>query len=386
MTIWHAIGIMSGTSADGIDAALIRQSDKHIELLHHSSQLFPGALRQSVLSLNQPGPDEITHMGRCARQLGRAYAGIVDTLLQTSGFSRDQIDVIGCHGQTIRHQPAGRDGFTLQIGQAEDIVESTGITTAADFRPRDLAAGGQGAPLVPPFHQALFQTHQPRIILNLGGMANLTWLPPQASQDEPVAFDTGPGNVLLDALSRQLSQGAKHFDANGEIARQGQVNQDILSACLQADYFQEPPPKSTGRELFGEDYLSQLQERWHCQGPDLMATLVALTAESVAQAIRRWTAGAPEMLVFGGGAENAVLMQALAKALPEMRILRGERETGIPSQALEAMAFAWLALRSVMGLPGNLPGVTGARRGVALGAIHPGDNWGKLLQKVTRAG
>jgi len=141
---------MSGTSADGIDAALIRQSDKHIELLHHSSQLFPGALRQSVLSLNQPGPDEITHMGRCARQLGRAYAGIVDTLLQTSGFSRDQIDVIGCHGQTIRHQPAGRDGFTLQIGQAEDIVESTGITTAADFRPRDLAAGGQGAPLVPP--------------------------------------------------------------------------------------------------------------------------------------------------------------------------------------------------------------------------------------------
>lgn len=383
MGVWHTIGIMSGTSADGMDAVLIRQSGDDIDLLHHSSQPFPEPLRNSILSLNQPQPDEINHLGHCARQLGRAYGNLVKLVLKASGFPQQDLDLIACHGQTIRHQPSDKDAFTLQIGWADDIVESTGITTVADFRPRDIAAGGQGAPLVPPFHAALFQADRARIILNIGGMANLSWIPPRGSSESPIAFDTGPGNVLLDALARQISQGTSHYDANGEIARLGMVNRELLDSCLREDYFHEQPPKSTGRELFGEPYVERIRTNWQGSDADLMATLVELSAESIARAIRQWTPGASEILIFGGGAENPVLVQALQKALPDTQVLRGETSTGIPSQALEAMAFAWLGLRSVMGLPGNLPAATGARRAVPLGAIHPGSNWPRLLRKLT---
>ncbi|MEW5790818.1 MAG: anhydro-N-acetylmuramic acid kinase [Pseudomonadota bacterium] len=382
MPVWHAIGIMSGTSADGVDCALLRLEEQGIVLLHHHATPYPHDLRQAVLALNQPATDEINAMGRCARRLGHVYAAAARELIERSGMAAAEIDLIGCHGQTIRHQPDGPAGFTLQIGWADVLAEETGITTVADFRPRDVVAGGQGAPLVPPFHQALFQGAQPRIILNLGGMANLTWLPGHGDGRPPVAFDTGPGNVLMDALARRLSQGQLQYDKDGAIARQGQVHAPALREWLEMPYFQAPPPKSTGRELFDEAFLERPWANRPGSGPDLMATLMALTAESVALAVRRWTLGAEDMLVFGGGAENPALMAALQKAMPEVKIQKGDTVSGIPSQALEAMAFAWLGLHTLQGLPGNLPSATGARHAVPLGVIHPGANWREVIRRV----
>lgn len=381
MPTWHAIGIMSGTSADGADCVLMRLSHGDVQLLAHHATPYPPDLREAVLRLNAPQPGEIDHMGHCARRLGAFYAAAAGDLLAREPAAV-QVDLIACHGQTIRHQPHGEEGFTLQIGWADAVAESTGITTIADFRPRDVVAGGQGAPLVPAFHQALFAGRDARLVLNLGGMANLTWLPPKGSGQPVIAFDTGPGNVLMDALAHHLS--GQPCDLMGAMAKKGRPRRDRVAEWLKQPYFQEAPPKSTGRELFGEAFLQTIWSAWQGSGEDCMASLNLLTAESVALAIRHWTDGAPDLLVFGGGAENPVLMQNLQDCLPGMRVRQGEAASGIPSQALEAMAFAWLGIQSIQGKAGNLPSVTGARRAVPLGAIHPGNNWHRLLEKVLR--
>lgn len=377
---------MSGTSADGVDCVLMQIQPDLVALQWHSAYPYPEALRQQLIALNHPQADEIHSMGQCARQLGQVYSDAVQRLLRESRMDAADVDLIGCHGQTIRHQPQGANPYTLQIGWADVLTEQTGITTVADFRPRDMAADGQGAPLVPLFHQDLLATEHPRIVLNLGGMANLTWLPPIGSPIEPIAFDTGPGNVLMDALATRLSEGRRHYDHNGDLAAQGQIDENMLQHWLALPYFRQPPPKSTGRELFGETFLDTCLEQWRGNDADLMATFAALTAYSVAQAVQQWTPGAQDMLVFGGGAENTQLMALLQQALPQTVVHKGERISGIPSQALEAMAFGWLALRTLQGTPGNLPSATGAKHAVPLGAIHPGANWERLLHKLVMPG
>ncbi|MCL5980182.1 MAG: anhydro-N-acetylmuramic acid kinase [Gammaproteobacteria bacterium] len=375
----RGLGLMSGTSADGVDAArLDLGTDGRCRYRGWVGMTYPPDLRAVVLAANDALTVEA--VARLDRRLGQFYGVVARDAVQGLG----PVDFVAIHGQTIRHQPAGSEGFTVQIGSAADVVAATGLTVVNDFRRADVAAGGQGAPLVPPFHQQIFAAPGPRLILNLGGMANLTWLPGSRDPRPVLAFDTGPGNVLLDALAGLHSGGRFHCDQEGRMALAGVANQAVLAEWLNWPYFLSPPPKSTGREVFGVPLVAKLLGQWQGRVEDLMATLLALTAQSVAQAIRSWTPGSPEMLVFGGGAENPALLAALQRALPAIRIVHGAQATGIPSQALEALAFAWLGAQCLLGRPGNLPAVTGAARTVVLGGIHPGDNWSWLMKKMIR--
>ena len=356
------IGLMSGTSMDGIDAVLVDLS-KTPKLLHHAHQPFPPQLRAALLALNEPGDDELHRAALAANALALGYATVVRTLLTQTHMTTDQVAAIGCHGQTVRHRP--ESGYTLQLVNAALLAELTGIRVVCDFRSRDIAAGGEGAPLVPAFHRAVFShPQQSRAIVNIGGIANITSLP---AQGDVIGFDCGPGNVLMDGWI-MAHQGAT-YDAGGAWAAQGTVLPELLERLLAHEFFGRLPPKSTGRETFNLQNLKQVlagNER----PADVQATLCDLTATSIARALSAYCADAKEIYLCGGGARNDVLCQRLAVLLPGIRVAITD-ELGIAAESVEAAAFAWLAQRTLAGEPGNLPQVTGARGLRVLGAIYP---------------
>lgn len=360
------IGTLSGTSVDGIDAALVRFSPQP-ELIATHCAPFPPALRDTVLSLCRPGENEIDRLGQADVLIGQAMAQAVQALLAKTTFTARDICAIGSHGQTIRHRPKFTPAFTLQIGDPNVMATLTGIPVVADFRRKDLALGGQGAPLVPAFHDAVFRSaHRDRVIVNIGGIANLTALP--GGSVTVLGFDTGPGNTLLDGWCRQTT--GETMDRDGQLAAQGTVRPALLKALLQDPYFHALPPKSTGPEYFS---LAWLQAHLDATGSgstaDIQATLVALTARTIADAIKKTSAGRqPEIFICGGGAHNPQLRAALAAELADCTIQKTDA-LGIAADWVEAMAFAWLAGQRWQAQPGNCPVVTGAARAAVLGGL-----------------
>ncbi|MDO5506606.1 MAG: anhydro-N-acetylmuramic acid kinase [Pseudoxanthomonas suwonensis] len=364
------IGLMSGTSADGIDAALVRFRDEdgrlQAELLGTHTEPWDEALRTRLIALGQGGAlESLDELGLLDARVGEAFAAAANALLHQAGVAADAVAVIGSHGQTIRHRPAAEHPFSMQIGDAARIAERTGITTVADFRRRDIAAGGQGAPLLPALHQALLHDRtEERAVLNLGGIANLTLLP---SSGTVRGFDTGPANALLDAWCH-LHTGHR-FDRDGAFAAQGRVDDALLQRLLAEPWFATLPPKSTGREQFRLDWLSP-RLSGNETAADVQATLLALTARTVADALRATQAHSRRLLVCGGGVHNPVLMAALAAELPGVTV-QSTATHGIDPDHMEAIGFAWLARQNMLGLAGNLPAVTGAGGPRVLGCIHP---------------
>ena len=356
-------GLMSGTSLDGVDAVVVDFSAGQPRTLATFWLPYPAAIRQQALQLQAAQHDEIHSAALLANELARCYAEAVREVLAGAGVDAAQVAAIGCHGQTIRHQPAA--GYSIQLNNPALLAELTGIAVVADFRSRDIAAGGQGAPLVPAFHAAVFADPQRhRVILNLGGIANLTDLNP----GQPVrGFDCGPGNLLMDAwIERHRGQ---RYDEGGEWAAQGQVLPDLLQRLLADDFFAASPPKSCGRDEFNSDWLDARLAGGE-RPEDVQATLLELTAVSVAAAIGRWCGIPRELFVCGGGARNDALMARLQHHLPDCRVA-GTDSLGQPADGVEAVAFAWLAWRTLRGEPGNLAEVTGAAGPRVLGAIYP---------------
>ena len=361
------IGALSGTSIDGIDVALVRFTPQPVLVASHSLP-YPEELRRELLTLCTPGENEIDRLGRADVVVGRCFAQAVNELLSQAALSADAITAIGSHGQTIRHRPDGAAPFTLQIGDPNGIAALTGIPVVADFRRKDMALGGQGAPLVPAFHEAVFRAAgKERVVVNIGGIANLTVLPGSAAA--PIAgFDTGPGNTLLDAWSRRVLQ--QPMDRDGMFAARGRVAHGLLDALLADPYFKKAPPKSTGPEYFSMTWLERhLTGAGQATDADVQATLLAFTAQTIAAAIRQ-SAGtdAPEIFLCGGGANNPALVAALREQLPRAMVDRTDA-LGVPAGWVEALAFAWLAQQRWNSLPGNSPVVTGASRAAVLGGV-----------------
>ncbi|MBT9613589.1 MAG: anhydro-N-acetylmuramic acid kinase [Burkholderiales bacterium] len=356
---------MSGTSLDGVDAVLADFSTNLPQLIASQHIGFDPALRAELLALNQTGENELERAALAANHLARHYAMAVHALLAQQQISAQQVAAIGCHGQTVRHRP--ELGYTLQLNNPALLVEITGISVVADFRSRDIAAGGQGAPLVPAFHAAVFShPEKHRVIVNIGGIANLTDLP---LNGKIIGFDCGPGNMLLDAWCAAHTGHA--FDDNGAWAASGRVIPALLSALLQVPYFQQRPPKSTGRDVFNSAWLqSFLRAEYAPQ--DVQATLLQLTVQTISQAIKHDCAGVQEVFVCGGGARNGALIKALRHAFAERAAPVALTDAlGIPAEQVEALAFAWLARQTQHGEAGNLPAVTGANHPCVLGAIYP---------------
>jgi len=327
---------------------------------------WPISVLNRLRSLNQPGINELERAALAANQLARHYAEAVHALLAQKNISATKIAAIGCHGQTVRHRP--ELGFTLQLNNPALLTEHTGIAVVADFRSRDIAAGGQGAPLVPAFHAAAFShPEKHRVIVNIGGIANLTDLPVQG---EVIGFDCGPGNVLLDAWC--AAHTAQAYDDNGAWAAGGKVIPGLLTTFLQEAFFHLPPPKSTGRDLFNQTWLQPFLHTDYAP-QDVQTTLMQLTAHSIAQAAKKHCAGLEEIFVCGGGARNGALMAALRQAFSAEAVPVVATDTlGIAAEQVEALAFAWLARQTLQGKVGNLPAVTGAKHSCVLGAIYPG--------------
>jgi anhydro-N-acetylmuramic acid kinase len=354
---------MSGTSLDGVDAVLVEFSENLPRTLATFWLPYPADIRRQALQLQAAGPDEIHRAAQLANALARCYAGAVREVLSSAGVDAAQVSAIGCHGQTIRHQPG--TGYTVQLNNPALLAELTGIAVVADFRSRDIAAGGQGAPLVPAFHAAAFgDPGRHRVILNIGGIANLTDLAP----GRPVrGFDCGPGNLLMDAWIER-HQG-RHYDDGGQWAGRGRVLPDLLQCLLDDPFFASTPPKSCGRDEFNSAWLDRRLSGGE-QAEDVQTTLLELTAVSASAAIERWCGKPQEVFVCGGGARNAVLMSRLQAILTDCRIA-GTDSLGQPADWVEAVAFAWLAWRTLRGEAGNLAEVTGARGPRVLGAIYP---------------
>jgi anhydro-N-acetylmuramic acid kinase len=357
------IGLMSGTSLDGVDAALVELRGRPF-LLGTDFLPYPKSLKGTLLALHDASSNELHRAALAGIELSGLYAKAVRRLLEKHGVPAQTVSAIGCHGQTVRHRP--RSGYSLQLGNPAWLAERTGISVVADFRSRDIAAGGQGAPLVPAFHAAVFQDSlRHRVIANLGGIANLTDLPRKG----PVTgFDTGPGNVLLDAWTRERF--GRDFDRSGALAARGRPVASLLKAILADPYFRRSPPKSTGRDHFSLDWLLRFSVRKH-KAEDVQATLAELTACSIAKAIAKFCPGAEEVYLCGGGVRNHDLVMRLTRELGGMKIA-STAELGIHPDWVEAMAFAWLAQRALKRETGNLPGVTGAKRPRVLGAIYAG--------------
>ena len=363
----HFIGLMSGTSLDGVDGVLA-DFDGAIRVLAHAHQPFPDALRAELLALNRSGPDELHRAALAANALARLYARVVQELLQASGVAASGIRAIGAHGQTVRHRPGLFDGtgYTLQLNNPALLAELTGITVVADFRSRDIAAGGQGAPLVPAFHQAVFGRPDAAVaVLNIGGISNLSVL----SDTVVLGFDCGPGNALLDHWCQRHTGQA--YDAAGRWAASGRVNEALLRDLLQEPYFEQPPPKSTGRDLFHAEWLTRhLVPYAAVSAVDVQTTLTELTAQVCAADLRRYGPGCRQLHVCGGGALNDELMRRLQIQLPGVKV-ENSAVAGLPPLQVEAAAFAWLASRTLAGETGSLESVTGARGARVLGAIYP---------------
>ena len=360
----HFIGIMSGTSMDGVDAVLVRM-EQHLPVgIAATFIAFDDFSRAELFALNVPGADEIHRAALAANRVADLYAAAVAQLLAQANFRPGQIRAIGAHGQTVRHRP--QLGYTVQLLNGARLAELSGIRTICDFRSRDVAAGGEGAPLVPAFHAAVFaHPLRSRAVLNLGGIANVTALP--AGGNDVAGFDCGPANVLLDFWCERHT-GAR-LDADGAWARSGAVVPALLEAMLAEPFFAVPPPKSTGRDLFSGDWLAQFHPEAHAPA-DVQATLLALSATTIADGIARHIGLPDDVLVCGGGALNGALMQALAEKLAPAQIA-STAVLGVDPMSVEALAFAMLAWRCLEGRPGNLPSATGATGMRVLGAIYP---------------
>ncbi|MGE5467666.1 MAG: anhydro-N-acetylmuramic acid kinase [Ignavibacteria bacterium] len=358
------IGLMSGTSLDGVDAALVDFSSGEARCLCTHYKAYDEAIRKEVLALHTPGPDELRRAALLANRLSDLYAEAANELMAKAGVAPKQVGAIGCHGQTVRHAPA--DGYTLQLNNPARLAERTGITVVGDFRSRDIAAGGQGAPLVPAFHDAAFRLAKGhRVIVNIGGISNLTDLAPGRCT---TGFDCGPGNMLLDAWAmRHL--GAAH-DEGGKWAQSGRVQPELLARLKQHPFFTALPPKSCGREEFGIEWLDG-RLAGNEDAADVQATLAALTVAGIADAVERWCGTPMEVFICGGGIHNAAIMNGLRAALAPAAVA-DTAAIGLPADWVEAVAFAWLAYRAMHGQPGNLPEVTGARGQRILGAVYPG--------------
>ena len=362
MTGGFYIGVMSGTSLDGADAALVDFSSGTPRTLAFSTVPFTPALREDLLALSEPGTDPLDLAGRVSIRLAELYARAVEGVLAAGHVDRKSVVAIGCHGQTVRHRPDL--GFTIQLNDPARLAESAGIDVVADFRRRDMAAGGQGAPLVPAFHEAVFRdANCSRAVVNIGGISNVTWLP---RDGRTVGFDCGPGNVLLDGWAR------KHigalFDEDGRWAAAGRTDAALLSRLLAEPYLKQAPPKSTGRELFRLDWL---QERLPAdfRTVDVQSTLTDFTAHGIVDAIDRFCPGTDEIYVAGGGARNGALMGRI-RALAGSRPVSATDALGVPTAHVESMAFAWLAMKCVRREPVDLTAVTGAREPRVLGAVY----------------
>jgi anhydro-N-acetylmuramic acid kinase len=366
------LGLMSGTSADGIDAALVRFADggEHAQcaLLHAVTLRWDDTVRERLVALGQGGDctslDEIGHLDV---QVAHAFADAAEELLRAAGVPASAVRAIGSHGQTIRHRPGTRWPFTWQLGDGNVIAERSGITTVADFRRRDVAAGGHGAPLLPALHAALLRSaDETRAVLNLGGIANLTLLPRAGAVR---GFDTGPANALLDAWTEQHTGAA--FDADGAFAASGQIDAALLARLLEERWFALPPPKSTGREQFHLAWLRAGLGAIQREPRHVQATLAELTAASVANALLATQPDTARLLVCGGGVHNPFLLARIRAWLPAVTV-ESTAAHGVDPDYIEAMGFAWLARETLAGRHGNLPAVTGARGGRVLGAIYPG--------------
>ncbi len=362
------IGCISGTSLDGLDLAVVHfQEDAYPTLRAANTVEFPQELHFALLSLTASGEDEIFRMGQADYALGLFIGEQILRLLTTEGVKPDSVRAIGSHGQTVRHHPELREPFTLQIGSPSVIAETTGIMTIADFRSRDIAAGGQGAPLASAYHRYLFANpNSDRAVINIGGMSNVTLL--SASDDKTTGFDTGPGNILMDAWCRKALD--SEIDTNGRLSALGRPIPELLAACLKDEYFSRPPPKSTGREYFNlswlEGHLSGLRQ---FRPEDVLATLVQLTATTLAQAIQSDNFNPELVWVCGGGRHNATLLSRLAELCPETSIQTIE-DAGMDGDFIEAATFAWLAREYLFARPSNIPEVTGASGRRPLGALY----------------
>lgn len=375
-------GLMSGTSADGVDVAIVDIAGRHVEVVAFDMQPYPAKLREPIFGLFQPETsrvDDICHMNFV---LGEVFATAVLETVKKKRIPLDSIDLIGSHGQTIYHIPQGRRfgrqlvRSTLQIGEPSVIAERTGITTVADFRPRDVAAGGEGAPLVPYTDWVLFaDRRKTRAVQNIGGIANVTYLPASGGIEDVLAFDTGPGNMIVDRVVRLATKGRQSYDAGGRMAMRGRVVDRLLGELMRHPYLRRTPPKTTGREAFGVQftdaaYAKAIERR--IAPADIVATVTAFTARSIADAYRRFLPKpVDEVILCGGGAWNESLVKMLRKELPSAKVAAMD-EYGISVDAKEAVSFAILAHETIRGRANNVPSATGARRPAVLGKIVPG--------------
>ncbi len=362
----YYIGLISGTSMDGIDAALVKFGEHELTVATTAKYDYPAELREELfVASRNPESCTVDTLGKLNTWVGECFRDASLALLEQSDFSAQQVRAIGSHGQTIRHRPDAAHRFTLQIGDPSIIATGTRVDTVADFRIADMALGGEGAPLTPAFHEWLIRNDSTnQVVLNIGGIANITVLP--AGDGSVTGFDTGPGNTLLDAWAN------KHkgipFDDGGRWAAAGTVNDELLQRLLNDDWFTKAPPKSTGFEYFNLDWLVAAGPG-DCEPVDVQATLVELTAVSIAESILQTAQSVGELRVCGGGAHNPYLLQRIGAHLPNVNIATTS-SAGLDPDWVEAVAFAWLAMRRIHGLPGNLPAVTGASRPAILGAVY----------------
>ena len=368
------IGLMSGTSMDGADGVLVDFSGAQPAVLAAAHAPFPAPLREAFGALQQPGDDEIHREAMASNGLARVYADCVATLLRMADMPASSVAAIGAHGQTIRHRPGQYDGvgYTRQSQHPALLAELTGIDVVSDFRSRDVAAGGQGAPLVPAVHAALFgDADEARVVCNIGGISNISILPATRTGSPVTGFDCGPGNALLDDWNHRHR--GTPYDDGGAWAASGKVDAALLAQMLAEPYFRAAPPKSTGRDLFHPGWLQSLLEPLGNQQPnavDVQATLATLTATAIAQDVQDYAAGTQRLIVCGGGAHNAFVMATLAKLLPGVQV-QTTADFGVPVSQVEAIAFAWLARQCMRRAFGNVPTVTGATGPRVLGAIYP---------------
>jgi anhydro-N-acetylmuramic acid kinase len=384
---------MSGTSADGIDAALVdiecREGRPVVQPCAWLTVRYPAELRARIFAASDPRTGRVDEICRLDTLLGEWFARAAQAVADRAGVSLKDVDLIASHGQTIYHAagPGESPPSTLQIGEPAVIAERTARTVVADFRPRDVAAGGQGAPLASYVDFLLFaDSGSARAIQNIGGIANVTYLPAGAAPDEVVAFDTGPGNMVLDALAESIY--ARPFDQDGLIAATGRIDEGLLNQLLGDPFFSMPPPKSTGRERYGAPFVEELRRRAAARGlrnEDVLASATALTARSIVDAYRRFLPRVDEVIVSGGGAENPTLVRwlhdALAGSFPSATLCRSD-DLGLPADAKEAIVFAVLGYETIYGRVGTLPSCTGASHAVLLGSIVPGPNYPELARHV----
>ncbi len=364
------IGVMSGTSMDGVDTALVSIEDTGITLLAHDEFPMPDDIKARLLEVCIGQKTDLIAIGELDHQLGHLFADAVLQLLDKSGTPASSVTAIGNHGQTVFHQPTGDSPFTMQLGDANIIAAKTQIQTVADFRRKDMALGGQGAPLVPAFHHTIFHPQDSSVVvLNIGGISNISVLRPN---HPTLGYDTGPGNMLMDAwVDKHIGE---KFDRNAQFALKGQLNQALLEQLLSESYLSQLPPKSTGRELFNLPWLEQqLTEFKYLAAEDVQRTLCEYTALTIANEVGTYRLGnQPALYVCGGGTRNPLLMKRLAELLPSWEV-DSTTSKGVDADYMEAMAFAWLAQRHVHQLPSNLPEVTGASRAASLGVLYRAD-------------